>query len=146
MDGPEALIVYSEDRRTQLYLLRTVRCMTYGDALTMPGFRLEYRQPRSGLIHYMLVRTGKPVGVQYVKAASWLDEVQQKLSVYLTILGFNRNNTNLRAGGARVPLYFEHDRLPLLFKFEAQHKQADIDDELFGDEQPDDSEPIPAGF
>lgn len=136
MNTLKSLIVYNKSVWPQRYLLRLVRQMCYGDALSGPGFRLEYRRPERGSVHYLLIRARKPVAVQCVEYPAWLDEIQQKMSVYLAVLGCNRQNTKLRVGSARISLSFNHARLPPLFLFEFQHKLDDDEMDEFADQQP----------
>ena len=128
MNTLKSITVYNRNVWAQRYLLRLVREMCYSDALSGPGYRLEYRKPQKGIPHYLLIRARKPVAVQCVERPAWLDEVQQKLSVYLAVLGSDRHNTKLRVGGARTPLRFDHTHLPSLFLFEFQHNRDEEDE------------------
>lgn len=122
MDTLKSIVVYNRDVWAQQYLLRLIRRMCYGDALTGTNFRLEYRQPVKGVPHYLLIRSRRPIAAQCIEWPSWLDEIQQKLAIYLAIQGANRHNTKLRVGGARTPVSFQrHNHLPPLFLFEFQH-------------------------
>lgn len=105
--------VPNDDR---VLMLRHVRWMRYGDALYTPGWRLEYRLPDPGFPHYLLARGDEPVRVQYIRAAYWLIEVQQKLVEFLFIMGFRVDNTY--RGVARIPVSEEHNRLPHMFIYE----------------------------
>lgn len=89
--------------------------MVYGDALVRRGWRLEYIRPDKGFIHYRLYRGNMLVGIQYVRAAWWLTEVQHNLAAYLSIVGFTPENTQLRIGGSRTRLNTTSHRLPKLF-------------------------------
>lgn len=115
----------AETHRLMLYYLRH---MKYDDALVCSrlNWRLEYRRPDEGEDHYLLIQCGEPVGLQYVNAKSWLNEVQVKLAVYLALIGFKAENTDFRAGGAEIPLSFGHNRLPHLVEMEYWHKQKEI--------------------
>jgi hypothetical protein len=114
MSSPKiALACY--DLQAQKHLLFMLRYTTYGEALSNGGLhRVEYRYPLQGFPHYLLVRSGEPVAIQYIRSDSWLDEVRVKMSYVMSILGFTHRNT--RRTNARVPMRFEHNRLPKLFR------------------------------
>ena len=119
------------DRNTQRYLLQKLRYLHYEEALHCSnGWRLEYRIPDSGEIHYLLVRQNEPVALQYVRATSWLNEVQNEMAFILTWLGFTAHNTQvLEVGkGQRVSLAFGHNRLPHMCEFEFWHDVSEDDD------------------
>lgn len=129
----EGILIYYDEKAAG-YMERMVRRLAYGDALVSDEglirtfWRLEYIDPGQGEVHYRLYHAGQTVGVQYVRAASWLSEVQRKLGAYLTILGFTPQNTSLIMGGARTKVSDEHNRLPHLFKFDFEHQQPEEDD------------------
>ena len=125
---PDTLTVNRLCHNDARHVLHCLRWMKYDDALVIPSARLEYRSPAEGETHYLLERYGQPVGLQYVRAASWLDEVQRKLAVYLANIGFTPQFTRRIAGGAQTPLAFQHNRLPHLFTFDAWHEQKDAPD------------------
>lgn len=106
-------VLYND--RVARRLERLIRRMAYGDALIRHGWRLEYVRPDRGLVHYRLYRGNELVGIQYVRAASWLAEVQRGLAAYLSIVGFTPTNTRLRIGGSRTRLSAPTNRLPKLF-------------------------------
>lgn len=122
MEVLEHLTVYCYDRAAQRNLLEKVRRMHYDEALVVPGWRLEYRLPLTGFPHYLLVRTGEPVALQYIRAPHWLNEVQVKLSHYLVLIGF-KPQTVWRNQSAMTPLSFEHNRLPWMFEYEGWDKR-----------------------
>ncbi len=135
------------DNRQALFMEKQVRRLNYGDALVCEGRgSLEYIEPETGFPHYIFWRDERgdnedqdeqPVGVQYVRASSWLREVQQKLGAYLVLLGFTPWNCEVIRGGAITPAAFEHNRLPHLFAFDFQHQQPDDeDDEDWADDAP----------
>lgn len=111
------MTVYCIDPKAERHMLELVRRMHYDQALTTRGWRLEYRLPESGFPHYLLVRSGKPVALQYIRAQHWLDEVQVKLSRYLVMIGF-RGYSTWRNQPTVIPLNFEHNRLPWMFAYE----------------------------
>jgi hypothetical protein len=126
-EAMETLAIYYDPKLAE-YMERMCRRMTYGDSLVawMRGWRLEYRCPDSGHVHYLLCRSGEPVGLQYVRAGNWLPEVQRKLGVYLSIIGYTPQNTTLNPVGVgkRAPLALEHNRLPHLFPFKGEERYA----------------------
>lgn len=104
------------DRAVVVWLERQIRKLCYGDSLTRLGYRLEYIDPPSGFVHYRLYRGAQLVGIQYVRSPSWLPSLQRTLAIYLSILGFARDNSAIRIGGAKTPLRAETNRLPKLFE------------------------------
>lgn len=114
------LIVFYDEKQAR-YMERMIRRLWYGDALTrsegliQTSWRLEYISPTEGEPHYRLYHQGETIGIQYVRAASWLPQVQRKLAAYLVIVGFLPDNTTLVVGGAKTPERWEHNRLPKLF-------------------------------
>lgn len=122
---PPVLQVYYDPVQA-MYLHRLVKRMAYGDALVRFGWRTEYRLeyicPDKGFVHYILYCDNEPVGLQYVRATSWLDEVQRKLGAYLVTIGFRFDKCELKMGGAKTPLSFKHNRLPHLFVFDRRRK------------------------
>lgn len=129
MGALNQLTVYCFDPKAQRHMLKLVQGMVYDEALTMPFYRLEYRLPLTGFPHYLLVRSGQPVALQYVRAPHWLNEVQIKLSYYLVLLGFKFENT-WRNQRAATPLSFQHNRLPWMFQYEGwQTVSGEINEE-----------------
>lgn len=118
------LLNITYDYALVVWLERQIRLMCYGDALTRLGYRLEYIDPPSGFVHYRLYRGRDLVGIQYIRAASWLPSVQHSLAIYLSVLGFTRANTTIRIGGAKTPLHAETNRLPKLFEFPVKQRKS----------------------
>lgn len=116
------------DHRAATFLLPMVRSIRVGDALICPHAKLERIKPEVGFEHYILYQNGVPSGLQYVRAVTWLNEVQKNLAAYLTIIGFTVHNTRLKPDGATTPLKFEHNRIRHLFEFSLP--ELDEDDEL----------------
>lgn len=113
LGGVPITVLYND--RVARRLERLIRRMAYGDALIRRGWRLEYVCPDRGFVHYRLYRGDELVGIQYVRSASWLADVQQGLAAYLSIVGFTPANTQLRIGGSRTRLRAPTNRLPKLF-------------------------------
>lgn len=112
---PLLLTIYY-DPRAALQLLALVRAMRLDDVLSSPHGRLERIRPEVGFEHYLLYQAGQPVGLQYVRAQHWLDDVQRGLAATLSAAGWTAKNTVLRIGVAQTPLRFEHNRLRKLFE------------------------------
>lgn len=123
------------DTNNERYVYLRVARLRYGDALTCfdhGGWRLEYIAPDSGFINYRLYAGNRLVGIQYIRAASWLNVVQHYLAAYLTVIGFTPYNTELKMGGAKTPVSADTNRLPKLFLIP--------DEELFIDDGDDEDE------
>jgi hypothetical protein len=107
------------DTKNERYVYLRVKRLGYGDALICfdhGGWRLEYIAPDSGFVNYRLYAGSRLVGIQYVRAASWLPVVQHYVAAYLTILGFTPYNTELKIDGAKTRVSAETNRLPKLFE------------------------------
>lgn len=134
---PDGRLTVFYDKKNESYVYRRVCRLRYGDALICyehGGWRLEYICPDEGFVRYALYAGQRLVGIQYVRAASWLSVVQHYLSAYLTVIGFTPFNTELKQGGAKTPISADTNRLPKLFEIP--------DEELFGDEMDADEEDI----
>lgn len=132
---PRGQLTVFYDTENERYVYLRVARMVYGDALTCfdhGGWRLEYIRPDSGFINYRLYAGNRLVGIQYIRAASWLNVVQHYLAAYLVVIGFSPHNTELIMGGAKTPVRADTNRLPKLFHIP--------DEELFIDDGDDDAE------
>ncbi len=108
------------------FLLFLIRRMAIRDALVSKPWRLERIDPLVGFEHYILYCGSEVVGVQYVRAASWLDPVQHGLAAYLTVLGFRPANTDYLIDGARTSDRAEHNRLPHLFALSLERRRVQV--------------------
>jgi len=132
---PDGTLTVFYDVKSEGYLYRRVTRLRYGDALICyahSGWRLEYINPDEGFVRYALYAGNRLVGIQYVRAANWLNTVQHYLAAYLTVLGFTFDNTEIKAGGARTPVSAPTNRLPKLFIIP--------DEELFDNDDEDDED------
>lgn len=148
---PDGQLTVFYDREQERYVYMRVRTMKYDDALVCyehGGWRLEYICPPKGFVRYALYTTNnKLVGIQYVRAASWLPVVQRYLAAYLTVIGFTAHNTQLKSGGAKTPWNAPTNRLPKLFHIpgeelfdvEARDSEGRVEDDV--EAEPED-EPV----
>lgn len=101
------------NQRAATFMLRIVRSMVIGDALISKSWRLERIDPLVGFEYYILYCGDEVVGIQYVRARTWLSPVQECLAAYLSLIGFRPDTVEL--GRAKTRDSFEHNRQSPLF-------------------------------
>lgn len=101
------------NEQTATFMRRMIRRMVIGDALVSKPWRLERIDPLVGFEYYILYCGSEVVGIQYVRAAGWLNPVQEALAAYLVVIGFRPSTTFF--GEAKTRDTIEHNRLPILF-------------------------------